>query len=180
MLEADGRGEDLHALTARQILGKQQVSKSDRQLAKAINFGLLFGLGAAGFRVSARSHYDLELTREQAAAYRRAFFDAYPALARWHRQAGRKGAKECRTLAGRRRLLDDKTPSTHRLNTPVQGTEADGLKQRWACSGSGATNARTPSRSLSSTTRSSSSAPRATQAPWPPGSSRRWWMAWLR
>jgi DNA polymerase-1 len=31
-------------------------------------------------------------------------------------------------LAGRRRLLDDKTPDTHRLNTPVQGTGADGLK----------------------------------------------------
>jgi hypothetical protein len=37
-------------------------------------------------------------------------------------------AKETRTLAGRRRLLNDQTPDTHRLNTPIQGTGADGLK----------------------------------------------------
>lgn len=35
---------------------------------------------------------------------------------------------ETRTLTGRRRLLDDRTPDTHRFNTPVQGTGADGLK----------------------------------------------------
>jgi DNA polymerase I-like protein with 3'-5' exonuclease and polymerase domains len=132
MLDAYAQGEDLHTLTARQILGKQQVSKADRQLAKAINFGLLFGLGVKGFRAYAWTHYGLELSEEQAAAYRLAFFDAYPGLARWHRQAGRKGATECRTLAGRRRLLDEKTPYTHRLNTPVQGTEADGLKRALA------------------------------------------------
>jgi DNA polymerase-1 len=60
--------------------------------------------------------------------YRKAFFAAYPALANWHRKAGNSKARECRTLAGRRRLLDEKTPYTHRLNTPVQGTEADGAK----------------------------------------------------
>jgi DNA polymerase-1 len=48
-------------------------------------------------------------------------------MAPGHR-AGASSAKECRTLAGRRRLLDDKTPYTHRLNSPVQGTEADGSK----------------------------------------------------
>jgi DNA polymerase-1 len=53
---------------------------------------------------------------------------AYPALASWHRRAGSSQARECRTLAGRRRLLDERTPYTHRLNTPVQGTEADGAK----------------------------------------------------
>jgi DNA polymerase-1 len=76
----------------------------------------------------ARSNYGLDLTEAQAAQYRRAFFASYPGLERWHRQAGNSRARECRTLAGRRRLLDDKTPYTHRLNTPVQGTEADGAK----------------------------------------------------
>jgi DNA polymerase-1 len=70
----------------------------------------------------------LDLSEKEAAQYRKAFFAAYPGLAQWHRKAGASRAKECRTLAGRRRLLDDKTPYTHRLNTPVQGTEADGLK----------------------------------------------------
>jgi DNA polymerase-1 len=128
MLQAYAAGEDLHALTARQVTGKEKVTKHDRQLAKAVNFGLLFGLGARGLRGYAQSNYGLDLTAGQAAQYRRAFFTAYPGLARWHKRAGAATAKECRTLAGRRRLLDDKTPYTHRLNTPVQGTEADGLK----------------------------------------------------
>jgi DNA polymerase I-like protein with 3'-5' exonuclease and polymerase domains len=128
MLAAYRAGEDLHTLTARQITGKEDVTRDDRQLAKAVNFGLLFGLGVKGLRGYARSNYGLDLTEAQAAHYRRAFFTAYPGLERWHRQAGNSRAAECRTLGGRRRLLDDKTPFTHRLNTPVQGTEADGAK----------------------------------------------------
>jgi DNA polymerase-1 len=128
MLAAYRAGDDLHALTARQITGKQEVSKDDRQLAKAVNFGLLFGLWAKGLRGYARRNYGLDLTEEQARKYRAAFFRAYPGLARWHKRAGNSRAAECRTLAGRRRLLDGKTPYTHRLNTPVQGTEADGAK----------------------------------------------------
>jgi DNA polymerase-1 len=132
MLAAYARGLDLHTLTARQLTGKPGVTKADRQLAKAVNFGLLFGLGARGLRGYARSNYGLDLTEAQAAQYRRAFFAAYPGLQRWHRRAGNSRARECRTLACRRRLLDDKTPYTHRLNTPVQGTEADGAKQAMA------------------------------------------------
>jgi DNA polymerase-1 len=64
--------------------------------------------------------------------YRRRFFQTYPALAGWHRREGQSSAKECRTLLGRRRLLDDRTPYTHRLNSPVQGSEADGAKQAMA------------------------------------------------
>jgi DNA polymerase-1 len=128
MLDAYARGEDLHTLTARQITGKAEVSKAERQLAKAVNFGLLFGLGAKGLRGYARSNYGLDLTEAEARRYRKEFFAAYPGLARWHRRAGASSATECRTLAGRRRLLDDKTPYTHRLNSPVQGAEADGAK----------------------------------------------------
>jgi DNA polymerase-1 len=132
MLEAYGRGEDLHTLTARSITGKADVTKGDRQLAKAVNFGLLFGLGANGLGAYAKREYGLDLTLEQAAGYRRAFFESYPGLARWHRAAGRSAAKESRTILGRRRLLDDKTPYTHRLNSPMQGSEADGAKQAMA------------------------------------------------
>jgi DNA polymerase I-like protein with 3'-5' exonuclease and polymerase domains len=128
MLEAYACGEDLHTLTARQLTGKRDVGKADRQLAKAVNFGLLFGLGAKGLRAYAKSNYGLDLSEEEAARYRAAFFNAYPGLASWHRREGQSRKRECRTLAGRRRLLDEKTPYTHRLNSPVQGTEADGMK----------------------------------------------------
>jgi DNA polymerase-1 len=128
MLDAYRRGEDLHTLTAKSITGKSEVTRHDRQLAKAVNFGLLFGLGAGGLRRQAATEYGIPMSLDEAARYRRAFFEAYPGLARWHRQAGRSTAKESRTILGRRRLLDDKTPFTHRLNSPVQGSEADGAK----------------------------------------------------
>jgi DNA polymerase-1 len=128
MLEAYQRGEDLHTLTARSITNKEEVSKKDRQTAKAVNFGLLFGQGVKGLQSYAAAEYGLELSTEDAETYRRRFFETYPALKRWHQQEGRSSAKECRTLLGRRRLLDNKTPYTHRLNSPVQGSEADGAK----------------------------------------------------
>jgi DNA polymerase-1 len=128
MLAAYRAGEDLHTLTARQITGKEDVTRDDRQLAKAVNFGLLFGLGAKGLRGYAKSNYGLDLTEGEASQYRKAFFATCPGLERWHRRAGNARSAECRTLAGRRRLLDENTPYTHRLNSPVQGTEADGAK----------------------------------------------------
>jgi DNA polymerase I-like protein with 3'-5' exonuclease and polymerase domains len=128
MQAAYAESKDLHTLTAQSITGKTEVTKGERQIAKAINFGLLFGMAAGGLREYAKSNYDLDLTLEDAERYRRAFFEAYPALRAWHRKAGRSCLQECRTVAGRRRILDDKTPATHRLNTPVQGSEADGAK----------------------------------------------------
>jgi DNA polymerase-1 len=132
LLSAYQRGDELHAMTARNVLGLTSVSKEDRQLAKALNFGLLYGMGARGFRQYARSEYGLELSDRQAAQYRDAFFHAYPGLAAWHCRFRREKAKQTRTLAGRRRLLDEPTPDTRRLNTPVQGTGADGLKRALA------------------------------------------------
>jgi DNA polymerase-1 len=45
LLEAYQRGEDLHTRTARNVLGIEEVTKQHRQLAKALNFGLLYGMG---------------------------------------------------------------------------------------------------------------------------------------
>jgi DNA polymerase-1 len=128
LLDAYRRGEDLHALTARSVLGTGEVTKDHRQLAKALNFGLRYGMGAERFRAYARSEYGIELTGGQARKYRNSFFAAYPGLARWHRSVGRSGdrAVETRTLSGRRRL--NVARYTEKLNKPVQGTGADGLK----------------------------------------------------
>jgi DNA polymerase-1 len=129
LLEAYRAGADLHTLTARRVLGVAEVSPEQRQLAKAINFGLLYGMGVKGFRQYAKSQYGLELSDAEAGRYRRALFDAYPGLARWHAQVRRQHALETRTLTGRRRRLTPKDSDTRRLNTPVQGTGADGLKR---------------------------------------------------
>jgi DNA polymerase-1 len=130
MLDAFQAGRDLHRITAQALLGKQDISKQDRQLAKAVAFGLLYGMGAKGLRAYARESYGVDLTLAEAARHRRKFFATYPGLARWHRatEAGRNTQTETRSLAGRRRLLDPRTPLMHRLNSPVLGTEGDAAK----------------------------------------------------
>jgi DNA polymerase I-like protein with 3'-5' exonuclease and polymerase domains len=130
MLAAYRAGQDLHTTTAAHLLGvpPEQVTSETRQLAKAVNFGLLYGMGAATLQTYARQNYRVSLTPPEAAQYRQRFFDAYPGLRRWHRETGATQSTETRTLAGRRRL--NVSAFTERLNSPVQGTGADGLK--WA------------------------------------------------
>jgi DNA polymerase-1 len=137
------RGEDVHTLTAQRVLGVEEVTPEQRQLAKVMNFGLLYGMGARGFRAYAKTSYGVELTEEEARQYRDVFFMTYPGLAAWHQRekaaANRALFKptsappdETRTLAGRRRLIGRKDPPTYRLNSPVQGTGAYGLKRALA------------------------------------------------
>jgi DNA polymerase-1 len=149
MRAAYQRGDDLHVLTAAALLGKPatDVSKADRQLAKAVNFGLLFGMGWKSLRGYAKANYGVELTEAEARKYRDAFFAAYPGLKAWHdRTEGRLKALirrdpdarcDVHTRGGRRRSIPAAKKDaegkaypnkTEALNTPVQGTAADGMK----------------------------------------------------
>src|SRR5262245_18863054 len=146
LLDAYLNGIDVHRQTAQRVLGREEVTKEDRQLAKAINFGLIYGMSAGGFRRHAKGEYGLDLTEQQADDYRSAFFRAYPGLAAWHKKVMKAHAPETRTLAGRRRLIPSADPSKpederrrfeaamdrQRLNTPIQGLGADGLKSALA------------------------------------------------
>jgi DNA polymerase-1 len=136
MLQAFREGTDLHRLTASLILSKSldQVAKEERQLAKALNFGLLYGMGAAGLQTYAATQYGVSLSLERAREYRQKFFRTYPGLAKWHKATDRtlreaesrgEGGVVVETLAGRKRWVEGLTAA---LNTPVQGTGADGLK----------------------------------------------------
>jgi len=140
MLSAYTEGRDLHTLTARSLTGREEVTKDDRKLAKAVNFGLLYGMGAKGLQSYALRSYGVEMSPEEASLYHRRFFETYPGLKRWHdneRRSWRRGDSETRTLTGRRRR--DVQKLTDRLNAPVQGTAADGLKLAlgllWECRG---------------------------------------------
>jgi DNA polymerase-1 len=132
MLEAYRNGEDLHTKTAQRVLGKIEVTKADRQVAKSLNFGLLYGMGAERLVDYAKQNYGVSLTLEQARQYKKAFFEAYPGLQKWHRKirATKDQAIETRTVAGRRRV--GITSFMQKLNSPVQGTGADGLKNALA------------------------------------------------
>jgi DNA polymerase-1 len=131
MIQAYQQGQDLHKLTASLVLGKplEALTSEDRQLAKAINFGLIYGISAAGLLEYAFSNYGVNMTLPQAQQFREKYLSGYSGLASWQKQQAKllyqKGMRETRTLANRRRQWSDKPRLTEMLNTPVQGTSAD-------------------------------------------------------
>lgn len=138
LLEAYREGQDTHRLTAAMILAKpaEGVTKEERQLAKAVNFGLLYGQGAKGLRDYAASSYGVEISEKKAGDYRRAWFKAYPAFGQWHTRTASdaKRALAIRTPAGRERrwATEDRNASggfreTEAYNTPVQGGAAEAM-----------------------------------------------------
>lgn len=88
MLEAYRKKEDLHRLTASKILQvhPENVTKEQRTCAKAVNFGFIYGQREGGFMRVARNDYGLEISFNEARQYRNAFFEAYPSIAKWHKE----------------------------------------------------------------------------------------------
>jgi DNA polymerase-1 len=136
MLEAYRTGQDLHKLTASQVFGVpvDEVTKDLRQNGKNINFGYVYGMGAERFRLLYRDVSGRRFTLEEAERFKRAYFALYPQLRLWQQMQGDVSSYSepppTRTVLGRWRL--GVTKYTERLNTPVQGTGADGLKEALA------------------------------------------------
>lgn len=136
MLEAYRTGQDLHRLTASLLTGTDPdaVTAEQRQAAKAVNFGLLFAMGARGLATYAATQYGVNLSLEQAEAFRARFFQAYSGIRRWHDEARRllEQAKEpltLRTVSGRLFRAELPCSLSTLLNTPVQGSAADIMKR---------------------------------------------------
>ena len=133
MIRAYNEAADLHSLTASLVLNKDitTITKYERQLAKAVNFGLIYGQSAHGFREYAKTKFGVTLTSDEAETFRSEFFYKYSGLANWHRRVTRDirgGAVSVKTPLGRIRPLVDGSDN-HRtrqaLNTPVQSTASD-------------------------------------------------------
>jgi len=131
MTEAYRKGDDLHRLTASLMLNKDMnmVAPQERQAAKAVNFGLIYSMGAAGLKQYAAQSYGTEMTLEQAEEFRNRFFKAYTGIAKWHRTLKNEPPKESRTLAGRKFTFSENSGLAILSNTPVQGTAADIAKK---------------------------------------------------
>jgi DNA polymerase-1 len=134
MLDAFNQGVDIHSLTASRIGRKQleTVTPEERQKAKAINFGLLYGMGAETLQAYARTAYHVEMSIREATEAKEAFLDLYRGIALWHEETkalcNRKlPTYQTRTFSGRRRLFTAPW-LTAMLNSQVQGTGADILK----------------------------------------------------
>lgn len=131
------QGQDPHRNTAATLRGcrPDQVTPGDRKLAKAINFGFLFGMGAARFSSYAQQSYGLELSESQAKAAKSAFLSAYPGIAAWQQRTAALGQGppspvQVRTALGRiKHFPADAFRFNAALNIPVQGTAAEGFKK---------------------------------------------------
>ena len=133
MIDAYKKGEDLHTLTARIITKKDSVSPEERRLAKAINFGMVFGIGDAGLSEYAKSTYHVDMTTEEAKKFKERFFEAYQGVQAWQKEQDKirfnPDLYEVRTLSGRRRRWHERPSSSALYNTPIQGTAADITKK---------------------------------------------------
>jgi DNA polymerase-1 len=126
MLATLAAGGDLHCLTASRVLGvpEDAVTDAQRQLAKNLNFGLLFGMGPAAL-VEYLATRGIASTLKEATRFHARFHLTYEGLDRWQHAWG-NGQGETRSLYGRRRL--DVRKYTERLNSPVQCSGADLIK----------------------------------------------------
>ena len=129
-------GQDIHARTASEIFDTplKEVSAAQRRSAKAINFGLLYGMGA--FRLGR----ELGIPNKEAQSYLDAYFARYAGIRSWHEQTLQRARIDgyVTTLFGRRRSLRELSSQNHNLrsqaermatNTPIQGSAADIIKR---------------------------------------------------
>ncbi len=136
LVQAFARGEDIHRATAAEVFATapEQVSPDQRRSAKAINFGLIYGMSAFGLAKQ------LGIERGQAQQYVDLYFQRYPGV-KAYMQSTRELAREqgyVQTLFGRRLYLPDiKARNAQRrqaaertaINAPMQGTAADIIKK---------------------------------------------------
>ena len=129
MIEAYRNGEDLHRLTASlvQNISPANVTQEQRNAAKAINFGLIYGMGPKGLMYSAKANYGVEMSLVEAETFKRRYFEAYSGIRAWHRKSGweLKYTNKQRTLCGRRFVWREPPSFTVFVNRQVQGTAAD-------------------------------------------------------
>ncbi|MBL6933368.1 MAG: DNA polymerase I [Rhodospirillales bacterium] len=136
LIEAFRSGEDIHALTASQVFGVpvEGMDPLVRRQAKAINFGIIYGISAFGL---ARQ---LDISNAEASDYINAYFERYPGIRAYMDQTKEEARNQgfVSTLFGRKchvRGIGDKNPSMRNfaeraaINAPIQGGAADIIKR---------------------------------------------------
>lgn len=135
MCDAFIKGQDIHTRTAAEIngVGMDEVTPQMRRDAKAVNFGVVYGISGFGLARNAG------ISRKEAERFISAYFERYPGVRAFMDECVRKGRElgYAETLFGRRReLYELQSPNRNvrsfgeraAMNTPVQGTAADIIK----------------------------------------------------
>ena len=136
LLDAFSKGADIHSATAAEVfkVGLDEVSTDQRRSAKAINFGLIYGMSAFGLAKQ------LGISRKEAAQYIDHYFETYPGVQNYMDDVRTKAQEQgyVETLFGRRLYLPEiKAKNAMRrqaaertaINAPMQGTAADIIKR---------------------------------------------------
>lgn len=134
--EAFEKGEDIHSKTASAILNlkKHEVTEEHRRIAKAVNYGLIYGLSDYGLAAS------LGIPLEQAQAIIDEYLSSYPKVAKWREEVIQQAKEQgyVKTILGRIRPLPglfSKNRAVYEqtvraaLNAPIQGSAADIMKE---------------------------------------------------
>jgi DNA polymerase-1 len=135
LLEAYHRGEDVHRVTAAAVAGipAEEVTKQQREHAKATNFGIMYGLSAYGLSEQ------VDIPVDEARAFIEAYFAKYPRVRDFREQVIAQATRDgyVTTLFGRRRAVPELRASSRTVrslgerlavNTILQGTAADIIK----------------------------------------------------
>jgi len=135
LMEAFRSGKDIHTQTASEVFGvpMDQVSEEQRSAAKAINFGIVYGISSFGLAKG------INLTRAEAQAYIDKYFNRYPKVKQYMDETVKRGRDlgYVTTILKRRRYLPDlrsrnftlrSFASRMAMNSPIQGSAADIIK----------------------------------------------------
>ena len=136
LIEAFKEGKDIHAKTASDIYGIpiDQVDKTMRRNAKAVNFGILYGISGFGLAD------DLGIDYKSANKFIESYLDTYPGIRKYREEVIKDATEKgyVKTIMNRKRVIDEiknknfmirEQGKRIALNTPVQGSSADILKK---------------------------------------------------
>lgn len=135
LIEAYNSEADIHRITASKVfhIPYEEVTKEQRRNAKAVNFGIVYGISSFGLS------QDLSISRKQASEYIRQYFETYPGIKRYLDDTVRKAKQTgyVTSLFGRRRPIPELSSANFMqrsfgeraaMNSPLQGTAADIMK----------------------------------------------------
>ena len=135
MIDAFMSGEDIHTDTSCRVFGvsPEEVTVEMRKRAKAVNFGILYGMGEFSLAE------DLKISRAQAKEYIESYLSSYPAIDKYLRDVAKDARKDgyVTTMMGRRRYIPELAASNKNMqafgervarNSPIQGSSADIIK----------------------------------------------------
>ncbi len=133
LIDAFNNGEDIHAKTAKEIFGKTEITPLDRHRAKAVNFGIVYGISAYGLSI------DTNITVNEATNFIKKYYEVYPEIKTFMDETIEfaKEFKYVRTIKNRLRYIPDIDSKMYQqrefakrtaMNAPIQGSAADIIK----------------------------------------------------